>query len=69
MNLIQGANLTCGLRVSLISGLDGIASADKRAEQYIVTDQTDKKGHILVVSLRTGTASPVSPLSVWEVVA
>lgn len=69
MKLIQGANLKSGLRVSLISGLDGIASVGKRAEQYIVTDQTDKKGNVLVVNLRTGTASPVSPLSVWEVVA
>ena len=69
MNLIQGANLKRGLRVSLIPGLDGIASVGKRAEQYIVTDQTDKKGNILVVNLRTGTTSPVSPLSVWEVAA
>lgn len=67
MNLIQGANLKCGSRVSLISGLAGIATPVQRTEQYIVTDQTDKKGNILVVNLRTGIASPVSPLSVWEV--
>lgn len=68
MNLIQGADLEVGSRVSLISGLDGIASAAQRSEKYIVTDQTDKKGHIIIVNLRTGTASTVSPLSVWEVV-
>ena len=40
MNLIQGADLKIGSRVSLISGLDGIASVAQRSEQYIVTDQS-----------------------------
>lgn len=69
MNLIQGAQLKKGARVSLISGLAGITGVGKRAEQFIVSDMTDKKGNAVIVNLRTGVSASASPLSVWEVLA
>lgn len=66
MNLIQGANLTKGLRVSLVSGLAGIAGAAESSRRYIVTDRLHKKNPLLA-DIDTGATTAASPLSVWQV--
>ena len=60
---VQGHELKPGQRATCLSSLDGIVS---ESPEYVVTNETDKKGNPKLVNVDSGSVVVASRLSVWN---
>ena len=60
---VQGHELKPGQRATCLSSLDGIVS---ESPEYLVTNETDKKGNPKLANVDNGSVVVASRLSVWS---
>lgn len=60
---VQGHELKPGQRATCLSSLAGIVS---ESPEYVVTNETDKKGNPKLVNVDNGDVVVASRLSVWS---